>query len=143
MCPVHDHMKSLTNRLTIKLLDYHTGETGWDIFCLDYYVEENEPLKAVFYPTINKSYLRLFQFLWRAKRMEYIVTKLWTNLSNETKLSTKNDILPEVAILLHHCQLVLAEMSFYINQIQYYGEDFKKYSNLGCQINYFFKNSLR
>ena len=110
--------QNLLDRLTVKLLEHHPGETGWDIFCLDYVIEDSSPLKAIFSPAIFRSYLRLFQFLWRAKRMEHIVAISWTELSFQAKHASKN--LPEAVGLLHKCQLVLQEQMHYLSQIQYY-----------------------
>ena len=106
------------DRLTVKLLEYHPGETGWDIFCLDYVIEESSPLKAIFSPSVVRSYLRLFQFLWRAKRMEHVVAISWTDLTFQYKHASRH--LPEAVGLLHNCQLVLQEQMHYLSQIQYY-----------------------
>merc|ERR1711881_548003 len=65
-------VKEVTGLLYVKLLDHHPGETGWDIFSLDYFFEETGPLRAIFNTKIQRQYLRLFGFLWRAKRMEYM-----------------------------------------------------------------------
>ena len=114
----HPQLKNLVDRLTVKLLHYHPGEKGWDVFCLDYVIEDSSPLRAVFTPTIFRSYLRLFQFLWRAKRMDHIIAISWTNLNYWTRTAFKK--LPEAAGLFHSCQLVLQEQMHYLSQIQYY-----------------------
>ena len=111
-------LKPHLDRLTVKLLEVHYGELGWDIFCLDYVIEDDSPLKAIFSPLIVRSYLRLFQFLWRAKRMEHEVANSWTNITFQFKAAAKN--LPETIGLLHSCQLVLQEQMHYLSQIQYY-----------------------
>jgi len=112
-------VKSATDRLEVRLLDHHPGEKGWDIFSLDYFVEDSSPLKAIFTPGgTQRTYLRLFGFLWRAKRMEYMVSKNWTELRYQTKMARRE--LNEAYGLLHNCHLVLAEMMHYTTEIQYY-----------------------
>ena len=136
-------VKAVTDRLEVRLLERQPGEKGWDIFCLDYFVEDASPLKAIFSPGGTQRsysneidririynvlifnlaifvffYLRLFGFLWRAKRMEYVVSKKWTELGYQTKMSRLE--LPEAYTLLHSCHLVLAEMMHYTTEIQYY-----------------------
>lgn len=114
----HPEVSDYLDRLRVKLLDCHPNEPGWEIFVLDYTIEDHSPLKAVFSTGIVRQYHRLFQFLWRAKRMEHIVTKSWTDLTFQTKVANRK--LPEAVSLLHNCQLVLQEQLHFIAQIQYY-----------------------
>jgi len=52
------------------------GDTGWDVFSLDYKVQG--PLGTVVGQRSMTLYLMLFNSLWRAKRMEWILSCVWT-----------------------------------------------------------------
>ncbi|CAD8126463.1 unnamed protein product [Paramecium sonneborni] len=62
-------------RLNVKLLEPSQNDTGWEIFCLDYAIDE--PLNTIFNQKIMLSYYRIFNFLWRIKRVEFILTQCW------------------------------------------------------------------
>ena len=51
------------------------GETGWDIFSLDYKV--GMPLKIVFKDRQMNWYLQIFNFLWQLKRASFVLNSTW------------------------------------------------------------------
>ncbi|XP_050408701.1 gamma-tubulin complex component 3 homolog [Patella vulgata] len=102
-------------RLDVRLLEVSPGDTGWDVFSLDYHVDG--PIKTVFTPESMILYLRVFNFLWRAKRMEYILAMIWKNQISYAK-SLKS--IPELNKILHQCHILGAEMVHFIQQVQYY-----------------------
>jgi len=62
-------------RLDVRLLDIQEGDKGWDVFSLDYKMDG--PIGTVFNkPTMNY-YLMLFNALWRAKRIEWMLSCVW------------------------------------------------------------------
>lgn len=62
-------------------------------------------------------YLRVFNFLWRAKRMEYTLTDIWKGqMCNARLLRT----MPELSGVLHQCHILASEMVHFIHQMQYY-----------------------
>lgn len=58
------------------------GDTGWDIFSLQYHVQG--PIGTVFESTENE-YLILFNSLWKSKRMEFILSRLWREQMTSTR----------------------------------------------------------
>ncbi|XP_076435742.1 gamma-tubulin complex component 3 homolog [Babylonia areolata] len=105
----------ILKRLDVRLLEVSPGDTGWDVFSLDYHVDG--PIRTVFTPECMIMYLRVFNFLWRAKRMEYILAVIWKNqVSNARTLIP----IPELASILHQCQMLGCEMQHFIQQVQYY-----------------------
>lgn len=105
----------IIERLDCRLLEVSPGDTGWDVFSLDYHVDG--PISTVFTPECMIHYLRIFNFLWRAKRMEYCLTDLWTQqMTNRRMLKS----LPEVSPILHMCHMLGTEMIHFIHQMQYY-----------------------
>ncbi|XP_071493935.1 gamma-tubulin complex component 3 homolog [Diadema antillarum] len=105
----------ILNRLDVRLLEISPGDTGWDVFSLDYHLDG--PISTVFTAQCKILYLRVFNFLWRAKRMEYVLAQVWKNqMANAKALRS----IPELYPLLHRCHTIAAEMIHFVNQMQYY-----------------------
>ncbi|XP_041935624.1 gamma-tubulin complex component 3 [Alosa sapidissima] len=105
----------ILKRLDVRLLEVSPGDTGWDVFSLDYHVEG--PIATVFTRECMSHYLRVFNFLWRAKRMEYILTDIWKGQMCNAKLLKS---MPELSGELHQCHILASEMVHFIHQMQYY-----------------------
>lgn len=105
----------ILKRLDVRLLEVSPGDTGWDVFSLDYHVEG--PIATVFTRECMSHYLRVFNFLWRAKRMEYILTDIWKGQMCNAKLLKS---MPELSAELHQCHILASEMVHFIHQMQYY-----------------------
>ncbi|KAF6085133.1 tubulin gamma complex associated protein 3 [Phyllostomus discolor] len=105
----------ILRRLDVRLLEVSPGDTGWDVFSLDYHVDG--PIATVFTRECMSHYLRVFNFLWRAKRMEYILTDIRKGHMCNAKLLRN---MPEFSGVLHHCHILASEMVHFIHQMQYY-----------------------
>ncbi|KAM4700413.1 gamma-tubulin complex component 3 isoform 2-T2 [Discoglossus pictus] len=105
----------ILKRLDVRLLEVSPGDTGWDVFSLDYHVDG--PIATVFTRECMSHYLRVFNFLWRAKRMEYILTDIWKGQMCNAKLLKS---MPELSGVLHQCHVLASEMVHFIHQMQYY-----------------------
>ncbi|XP_068165377.1 gamma-tubulin complex component 3 isoform X2 [Antennarius striatus] len=105
----------ILKRLDVRLLEVSPGDTGWDVFSLDYHVDG--PISTVFTRECMAHYLRAFNFLWRAKRMEYILTDIWKGQMCNAKLLKT---MPELSGVLHQCHILASEMVHFIHQMQYY-----------------------
>ncbi|GAB1605290.1 gamma-tubulin complex component 3 homolog [Argonauta hians] len=105
----------ILNRLDVKMMEVSSQDTGWDVFSLYYHVDG--PIKTVFYDECVIMYLKTFNFLWRAKRMEHILATVWKGLLFNAKSYRQ---LPELKNALHRCHVQCAKMVQFINQLQYY-----------------------
>ncbi|KAM5288975.1 gamma-tubulin complex component 3 isoform 2-T2 [Ctenodactylus gundi] len=105
----------ILRRLDVRLLEVSPGDTGWDVFSLDYHVDG--PIATVFTRECMSHYLRVFNFLWRAKRMEYILTDIRKGHMCNAKLLRS---MPEFSGVLHQCHVLASEMVHFIHQMQYY-----------------------
>uniref|UniRef100_A0A2K5YDF4 Tubulin gamma complex component 3 n=1 Tax=Mandrillus leucophaeus TaxID=9568 RepID=A0A2K5YDF4_MANLE len=105
----------ILRRLDVRLLEVSPGDTGWDVFSLDYHVDG--PIATVFTRECMSHYLRVFNFLWRAKRMEYILTDIRKGHMCNAKLLRN---MPEFSGVLHQCHVLASEMVHFIHQMQYY-----------------------
>lgn len=102
--------------LDVRLLEINPGDVGWDVFSLDYTV--TGPLLTIFPKDVMKQYIRIFNFLLRAKRMEYNLNHRWGRMMSIAK--SIQHILPEMSQVMPLASLIAAEMSFFVNQLQYY-----------------------
>lgn len=109
------HNPEVLQRLDVRLLEVSIGDKGWDVFSLDYHVDG--PIGTVFTPYCMNSYLRLFNALWRAKRMEYVLSKISHSRTTYLKLQEK---IPEVTPIVHSIHVILAQMVHFVQQMQYY-----------------------
>ncbi|XP_039269146.2 gamma-tubulin complex component 3 homolog [Styela clava] len=108
--------QDVQSRLNIRLLEINPGDTGWDVFSLDYHI--NQPLSTIITPDIMLLYLRCFNFLWRAKRMEHNLATIWTDTMEQSMRLSPH--LPELRGILHMCHTLAAQMVHLVHQIQYY-----------------------
>lgn len=68
------HDPEFLGRLDIKLLESSPGDKGWEIFMLDYRVNDLSPLSTVFTEEVMQAYKKIFNFLWRLKRVEHLLS---------------------------------------------------------------------
>jgi gamma-tubulin complex component 3 len=100
----YDHPDVL-KRLDVRLLDGNEGETGWDLFVLDF---NPNPNNTILNQQAMHQYHRIFCFLWKIKRVEHCLSKSW-QLQAQSKSRGKT---------VHQAQMVLGEMVHFINQLQ-------------------------
>jgi gamma-tubulin complex component 3 len=65
----------ILRRLDARMLELSHGEIGWDVFTLEYKVDA--PLDVIVTPYCARQYLKVFNFLWRVKRVEFAITGAW------------------------------------------------------------------
>ena len=56
-------------------MDHGDGDRGWDVFSLEY--DARVPLDTVFTASVMKMYLKVFNFLWKLKRVDHSLTGVW------------------------------------------------------------------
>lgn len=100
-------------RLDVKLLEASPGDTGWDVFTLDYKVES--PLITIFTGEVMENYLRLFKFLWSIKRVHFFM-----NNYQRTRELLVLDRMPDIRKYLRKAQLLRHEISHFINILTNY-----------------------
>ena len=119
--------QEILDRLDVRLLDVQPGDSGWDVFSLDYKV--TGPISAVFGRRTVTRYLMLFNSLWRAKRMEWILARVWTRQTSLHKLALPH--VPELQPILHTANLLSSEMIHFVHQVNLC------LSEPGCPLNAF------
>ena len=84
-------------------------ETDFKALC-----EFQGPIGTVFAQR-TRQYLQLFNALWRAKRMEWILSCVWTRQSGMHKMMKRS--LPELKPILHLANLLSSEMVHFVHQV--------------------------
>eukprot|EP00742_Colponemidia_sp_Colp-10_P010263 GILJ01011264.1.p1 GENE.GILJ01011264.1~~GILJ01011264.1.p1 ORF type:complete len:867 (-),score=164.52 GILJ01011264.1:142-2421(-) len=102
-------------RVDIKLLEPSPGDCGWDVFSLDYRVEA--PLHTIFTPEIMQEYLRIFNFLWRLKRIDHRLSAVW---NQQMTAAHALDRVAEIRGDLHLCHLLRHEMLHFVSNLHNY-----------------------
>lgn len=79
--------------LDARMLELGHGDIGWDVFTLDYRVEQ--PLDTVILDRVSMTeYLRVFNFLWRIKRVSYALNRTWRRMATSERAGTLQISLP-------------------------------------------------
>ncbi|KAK4022422.1 hypothetical protein OUZ56_007889 [Daphnia magna] len=102
-------------RLDVRISEPSQGDSGWDVFSLDYKVDG--PLGTILTPEVKTRYETLFYALWRSKRMEWIMSKLRHQQLTEGRQLRG---LLEVQGVLHQAQLLLSEMIHFAQEMSHY-----------------------
>jgi gamma-tubulin complex component 3 len=99
-------------RVGVRLLEASAGDTGWEVFALDYIVDA--PLSAVVHADAMRKYRSAFFTLWKLKRLEWSLSASWKHLMafNHMRGSV---VVPKLGATLHHCSLSRAFMTHVIN----------------------------
>ncbi|OAD75106.1 hypothetical protein PHYBLDRAFT_96718, partial [Phycomyces blakesleeanus NRRL 1555(-)] len=105
----------ILNRLDVRLLEISPEDLGWDVFTLDYHVDS--PINTVFSQQAMNQYLRIFNFMWRLKRVEYTLSSAWRRWGTASRTFAS---IPEMDQDLHQAQLAISRMVHFIYQLQHY-----------------------
>ncbi|KAF2095605.1 hypothetical protein NA57DRAFT_44742 [Rhizodiscina lignyota] len=112
----HDDPEVL-RRLDARMLELSHGEIGWDVFTLEYKIDA--PVDVIVTPFGAKQYLKVFNFLWRVKRVEFALGSTWRR-----SMTGARGVLASVGDKLgkdwKKARCVLAEMVHFVSQLQYY-----------------------
>lgn len=102
-------------RLDARMLEYSHGEIGWDVFTLEYKVDA--PLDTVIDADAMVKYLKLFNHLWKIKRIESALSKGWMRIAGGARTFLR---LPELNHEWHKVRIVMAEMIHFVRQMAAY-----------------------
>jgi gamma-tubulin complex component 3 len=104
-------------RLDARMLELSSGEIGWDCFTLEYKI--SAPCDVVITQWASTQYLKVFNLLWRIKRVEFSL-----NASYRRCMTGARGVLRSVDEKLgsewKRARCVVAEMVHFVNQLQYY-----------------------
>jgi gamma-tubulin complex component 3 len=102
-------------RLDARMLEYSHGEIGWDVFTLEYKVDA--PIDTVLDPDSMIKYLKLFNHLWKMKRIEGTLSMGWMRIAGGARTFLR---VPDLEPEWHRIRLVMAEMIHFVRETQAY-----------------------
>ncbi|TPX16945.1 uncharacterized protein E0L32_003507 [Thyridium curvatum] len=104
-------------RLDARMLQLSHGDIGWDCFTLEYKIDA--PVDCVVTEWGNRQYLKVFNFLWRIKRVEFALASTWRRCMTGSRgvLHTADRA---VLRTWKATRGTLAEMVHFVGQLQYY-----------------------
>lgn len=104
-------------RLDARMLQLSHGDIGWDCFTLEYKIDA--PVDVVVTEWGNRQYLKVFNFLWKVKRVEFALSSTWRKCMTGARGVLQGDD-KNMAQAWKLTRGVLAEMIHFIGQLQYY-----------------------
>lgn len=105
-------------RLDARMLHFSHGELGWDCFTLEYKIDA--PIDVVVTEWGSKQYLKVFNFLWRIKRVEFVLTTTWRKTMTGARGVLKDMDSVGASEVWKSTRGTIAEMIHFIGQLQYY-----------------------
>ncbi|CAK9169950.1 unnamed protein product [Ilex paraguariensis] len=113
----------ILDRLRVKMLPHNTGDRGWDVFSLEY--DARVPLNTIFTESVMARYLRIFNFLWKLRRVEHALIGAWKTMKPNCITSRFFTKLPQAVKLQliltsRRCQVLWDEMNHFVTNLQCY-----------------------
>ncbi|TMW82708.1 hypothetical protein EJD97_005251 [Solanum chilense] len=110
-------------RLRVKMMPHKTGDRGWDVFSLEY--DAGVPLNTIFTESVMTRYIRVFNFLWKLRRVEHALTGTWKTMKPNCITSHFFSKLPQAVksqliLTSRKCQVLWDEMNHFVSNLQYY-----------------------
>ena len=111
------------DRLRVRLMAHLNEEVGWDVFTLEYTL--TPPLTTIFTDQAMSKYLRVFNFLWRLKRVEHALSSTWQTMKPTVTQALSRDAVSGasgavLAEMLRRCHSLRGEMHNFMSNFQYY-----------------------
>jgi len=112
------HAPEFLDRLDVKLLEYQQGDRGWEVFQLDYRVNDSAPLSTIFTQEVMNDYLKIFSFMWKLKKIQHSLSVAWgLTMAYRTPFSR----LPaSLQSKFHRFNLAHHEMSHFVANVHNY-----------------------
>ncbi|KAJ1547272.1 Gamma-tubulin complex component 3 [Nowakowskiella sp. JEL0078] len=110
----------IVKRLDVRLLEVATEDAGWDVFTLNYHVDD-APLNTILTPTVMLQYSKLFQFLWKLKRAEHVLSAAWRD-AGVTMLRGKSEAIKVEDLFkdIHTSRITHAAMLHFVRELSQY-----------------------
>ncbi|KAI9817029.1 MAG: Microtubule-nucleating Tub4p (gamma-tubulin) complex component [Thelocarpon impressellum] len=104
-------------RLDARMLMQGHGEIGWEIFTLEYKIDA--PIDVIVTADGSREYLKVFNFLWRVKRVEFALGSTWRRCMTGAR-GVLGSVADKVGADWKVARCCIAEMIHFVCQLQYY-----------------------
>lgn len=99
-------------RLGVKILEPTEGDTGWDIFCIEY--QFPELLKFIFNPDMSLKLMRIWHHLFKIKRNIFRMNEQWLEQKQLLKMANEHDVFYR---LLMRCNMIRSHMAQFLQNL--------------------------
>ncbi|GAB4843768.1 Gamma-tubulin complex component 3 [Ancistrocladus abbreviatus] len=115
--------RDILDRLRVKMMPHNTGDRGWDVFSLEY--EARVPLDTLFTESVMARYLRIFNFLWKLRRVEHALISAWKTMkpnciTSRSFIKLHQAVKMQLLSTVRRCQVLWDEMNHFVSNLQYY-----------------------
>ncbi|XP_073526320.1 uncharacterized protein [Phyllobates terribilis] len=114
--------RDILDRLRVKMMPHNSGDRGWDVFSLEY--DAGVPLNTVFTESVMGRYLKIFNFLWKLRRVEHALINGWKtmkpNCITAVSIKLQRAVKTQLHKTLRQWQVLWDEMNHFISNLQYY-----------------------
>ncbi|KAI9684450.1 MAG: Microtubule-nucleating Tub4p (gamma-tubulin) complex component [Trizodia sp. TS-e1964] len=104
-------------RLDARMLMESHGEIGWECFTLEYKIDA--PVDVIITPWGSRQYLKVFNFLWSVKRVEFALGSTWRRCMTGAR-GVLNSVEETLGRDWKKARCCVAEMIHFVCQLQYY-----------------------
>lgn len=113
----------ILDRLRVKMMPHGTGDRGWDVFSLEY--DARVPLDTVFTESVMARYLKIFNFLWKLRRVEHALIGAWKTMkpnciTSHSFSKLQGAVKLQLLSTLRRCQVLWDDMNHFVTNLQYY-----------------------
>ncbi|KAJ6824446.1 gamma-tubulin complex component 3 [Iris pallida] len=114
--------REILDRLKVKMMEHVDGDRGWDVFSLEY--DARVPLDTVFTVSVMRRYLKVFNYLWKLRRVEHALIGVWKTMKPNCiiscSLAKEEAVRVRFVSVLRRCQVIWNEMNHFVTNFQDY-----------------------
>ncbi|CAN1144370.1 Gamma-tubulin complex component 3 [Linum perenne] len=115
--------RDILDRVRVNMMVQSTGDRGWDVFSLEY--DASVPLNTVFTESVMSEYRRIFNFLWKLRRVEHALIGAWKTMkpnciTSHSFVKLQGGVKSQLLVTLRRCQVLWNEMNHFVSNLQYY-----------------------
>jgi len=111
------HDSRFLDRLEVMMLEPSPGDNGWDVFSLNYQAQDLPSISTIFNKEVMKKYLKVFQFLWRVKRVEHTLNLVARQHMSSGRVISRSR---EISRQLHKSHLLRNHMGHFVSNFMNY-----------------------
>ncbi|KAG7195366.1 Microtubule-nucleating Tub4p (gamma-tubulin) complex component [Scheffersomyces spartinae] len=104
------------NRIDARLLTSDHGSIGWDVFTFDYRLEDLPIHHIINYRDSFREYLKIFNFFWKVKHLQYCLDQLYLKTFKKTVSKTPQTL----RLHLRNISIIRNQMSLFLSFLMSY-----------------------
>ncbi|KAI3389804.1 hypothetical protein SNEBB_007927 [Seison nebaliae] len=111
-----DVARQLYSTVDVRLMTTSSDDIGWNVFSLSYRFYDI-PLQMMFHEELMMKFRRIFNFLWRLKRSNFILSKHWLL---HRSMKSPLERFKEFRVAAYISTIVHSSLTFFLKQVSRY-----------------------